>query len=57
MKHYKYIGTDPFLSGVTALGQILNGQFQVQVDLLLHPWARGWHIAIKENWKEINESC
>jgi hypothetical protein len=53
MKRYRYIGTDSSLASMTALGQLVDGVFKVQVDDLDHPWAFGWHATSDEDWKEI----
>lgn len=52
MTHYQYVGTDPFLIGQTALGQIVDDIFVVQVDDLNHSWSRHWHATPQEDWKE-----
>lgn len=53
MSHFRYIGTDPLLKGQTALGRIIGGYFCVQVDNLNHPFGRGWHTHMLEEWERI----
>ncbi len=55
MRRYRYIGVDPFLSGMTALGQEADNVFTVQADDLEHPWAFDWHETSKTDWQEIDE--
>ena len=55
MKHYIYIGTDPYLIGMTALGQTCTGGLKVQVDDLKHGWSAYWHFTPKEDWRKDPE--
>ena len=54
-KHYKYVGADPFLVGMTALGQYIHEVFRVQVDALNHPWTTYWHETPPEEWQVDGE--
>jgi hypothetical protein len=50
--HYLYIGKDPYLIGMAAIGMIAtDGNFVVQVDKVNHPWGHGWHATSKEDWR------
>lgn len=51
----RYVGQKPELIGRTALG-IWQGEgknmlFLVQVNDLQHPWAFGWHVTPREDWR------
>lgn len=50
-KHYRYIGTDPFLKGQEALGMWSAGYLMVQVDKLTHEWSHGWHLTCPRDWE------
>ena len=53
---YRYIGNDPKLKGHTALGELRNRiGFCVQVEDTSHPYSRGWHLAIREDWELIKD--
>jgi len=56
MKHYRYTGTTRLLVNATALGQMIDSVFKVQVDNFIHPWSHGWHATLREDWCEIEES-
>jgi hypothetical protein len=53
MKHYRYIGHEIILRGMTALGQIMDDTFKVQVDCIDHKWSHGWHETRIWDWEEI----
>jgi len=55
MNSYRYIGTDRRLAGTTAVGQIVDNLFKIQVDNPGHPWFFGWHETFREDWLEIKE--
>jgi hypothetical protein len=50
MDRYIYQGMAPGLLGHTALGRNVDGEFRVQLDDTKHPWAFGWHRAVRDNW-------
>ena len=51
MQRYRYCGIDPQFVGCTAIGQIRDGEFVIQVDVVYHPWAQGWHPANPDHWR------
>lgn len=53
MTKYRYVGHDYRLLGHTALGQVIDGVFKVQVHSHQHPWAFGWHETPREDWQEF----
>jgi hypothetical protein len=72
MRHYRYIGTATALAGEnhlglaadtvvalvgeTALGQVVDGVFKVQVDRHENRWAYGWHESPQEDWEATDET-
>ncbi len=53
MTTYRYIGADPSLRRMTALGRTIGGVFKVQVDDLSHHWSRSWHASPREEWCDM----
>jgi hypothetical protein len=53
MRQFRYIGSDPSLVGETAIGQMVDGVFKVQVDRFDHPWSHFWHETPKGDWVVI----
>lgn len=54
MQRYKYVGTETHLIQHTALGQVRDGVFKVQVDNFVHPWSHGWHETPRTDWCEYD---
>lgn len=55
MNRYRYAGDNDFLKGHTALGQVVDGVFKVQVDNFIHLWSHGWHETDAADWQEDND--
>lgn len=51
---YHYVGSDPGLIGMTALGLWFGTIFKVQVDAHEHPWAYGWYETPASDWEIID---
>ncbi len=49
-----HLGLDPdtpvSLIGESAMGQMIDGVFKVQVNRFTHPWSHFWHETPREDW-------